>query len=241
MNLMHQHAEAIRVMEECYSFVFWVQLHNQARLFDPRLLVDYLRILGLLPSKGNSGILKRRQRMLEILCSDVEKSSPYYNIYTSLYPMHELSNHLQTTFPEYNWTALHEVHRLRDDAIPNVRLTTHVLPYVMMAIAVLPLVWDPEQRSATALLAWLRPWSWESLLDAFRGIAVLYLPGILSLFLWSSCRTRYRSRRAGSIFSYLAARHRALSLRTGTEERGYAPDPFPPSTRSVPTWEQDAR
>ena len=228
VNLIQQHEEVVKEIDRYYRFQWGAAIRFMGRSFIPANLVRYARIRGFpgLPfsrSTGDADRLRMHQELLDFLCSDEDKSSPFYRVvYSGPAFLHALSEHLGKKFPDVNWSALAETHRVRVDEIPRFRFRG-LLDLAMFVLAVVT-AFNLLENPPSLVLDSDSPW-------VVSAVAVfLYLVIVLALLLFQFRRRRKRLNRTGNIMIYMSIRECYDSEFAG---RAPAPSPDASATKSL--------
>ena len=129
MNLVHRHDEIAKEVREFFGFSRKLVFFMNLRLVCPKnvILLSKIYLCAIvLAWKGSHVdlVLYIRREQLDSLCSQAEKSNPYYAIvYSSANYIHPLSEHLEKRFPNSDWTAFYEINRLRVNTLPRFSFT----------------------------------------------------------------------------------------------------------------------
>ena len=204
MNLVQQHEEVVKEIEKYYDFVLRISLRNFVRMYFPNNLYKLVRLqLGLIArillKDETQSLLDMRRGILDVLCNDKEKASPFYRIvYSDLYPIHAQSKHLEKKFPKFHWPSLEQTSQLRMDMIPTVRLMSivHLLMLVLTAMGVLNSVDSIDWLANNSDGFWM--------LIVFVG--VFYFLIVFCAFAWAFVVTRQRLKRTMNILTYMRIR-----------------------------------
>ena len=174
-----------------------------------------------------------RRKELELLCSEGERSSPFFGIVRSAQgtTVPALSDHVIETFPDFDWPALGDVIRLRIDHQPKHKLKD-LLEYMGLLVPLVPALYLVCQLLEGHLPAlgvnadWtasgLNDWIASEWNDMTSGglIALIYLLAALLTYLVKAHGTRMRLQRAAEILTYIEIRARAGDLSAA----GHEPD-----------------
>ena len=139
MSLIQQHEEVAKEISKYYSFHSRIRRRNAFRTLIP---TNYLKVVYMYiyfctncfsDDKANVTFNTFRKG-LDLFCSESEKRNPYYNIvYSAPYPIHALSEHLESKFPSFDWPTVEAINQLRLNSIPRVNifgLPTAIIPVV---------------------------------------------------------------------------------------------------------------
>lgn len=204
MNLMQQHEQVIKEINACYSFLLRIQLHHMLQLFKPRYLIRYCsQIVG--PWFIALFLWKKRRdqseiwiETLDLLSSETEKTSPYYEIIRKgSSPIHHLSEYLANKFSNYNWTDLEKANQLYENVLPKFRLVKVLLGGVNIA-AIMTIFQGILDGSLWSLVQ-------QKLIQGnqFLLVALIYIILIGSISLSAFWKRRVRLQRAGNVLKYL--------------------------------------
>ena len=218
MNLARQSEVTVMEIENFYAFWRRINRCNALRSLGPRnayglMRIRYKFVWRNLLKRRPVDDLRARQARLDLLCSEAEKSNPFHEVIRSdpYNNYHALSEHLNGTFPEFNWLALEDVTRLRLDQIPRIRLMS-LLNFLIVLL------------SSSLVLSGYR--IFESHLAALDMSDEVYATGLTLIayaivvilsFLVITHAARKRLRRVVSVLGYMAIRARtdeALAVRT---------------------------
>ena len=125
MNLMQQHEQVIKEIDAYYSFLRRIQWHNFLKILTPHYLIRYYSRIGgpwfiaLFTRKKRRDQFELWVETLDLLSSETEKTSPYYEIiHSGSFPIHNLCEYLANKFSNYNWADLEEANRVRENVLP---------------------------------------------------------------------------------------------------------------------------
>lgn len=210
MNLIQQCEKVIQEWEKLHSFWRNVNRCNMIRSLIPRnafhlirLDLMYLRSKFLTTQPADDRSL--RQKHLDLLCSDRENSSPYFDVVRSdpVDHFHALGEHLGREFPDFNWLALEDVTRLRLDQMPRIGVRS-LLKILGLLSPLVPIlggygVFEINIPPLDMTNDWI-----VGALVAFAYLLVI----LLSVFV-IAYRARNRLRKTIGILGYMAVRARA--------------------------------
>ena len=204
MNLMEQHEQVIKEINAYYSFLRRIQFHNFLRIFKPHYQIGYQsRIIGpelraLFSRKKHRDKLKLWAETLDLLSSETEKTSPYYEIIRSdSFAIDHLCEYLANTFSDYNWVDLEKANQVRENVLPKFGFAKVVMGGLTITaiLTIFKGLWD---GSLWSLVQQKLIQENQSLL-----IAMLYVVLLVLIFSFSFWRRRVRLQRAGNILKYM--------------------------------------
>lgn len=203
MNLVQQNEEVVEEIEKYYSFLRKIALRNMLRSLIPTKMakihwIQFQFFSRHFLKKQPLDILQFRQQQLDLLCSETEKSSPYYQIlYSDPHHIHALSEHLDRVFPAFNWIALERVSHVRVDLIPKIKLM-NILHFVMLIIAAL--------GAFKIIGSHCEPIDFDNPWTAIGLFGLIYTAFFIVVIILTFARARRRLQRTTNILRYMAIR-----------------------------------
>ena len=204
MNLMQQHEQVIKEIDAYYSFLLRIQLHNILQLFKPHYQIRYCsRIAGpwfiaLFSRKKRRDQFEIWIETLDLLSSETQKTSPYYEIiHSGSFQIHPLSEYLANKFSNYNWADLEKANRVREDVLPKFGFVKVVMGGLTIAAII------------TIFKALLDGSLWSLIQqklnseNQFLLVALIYIILLVSIFSFDFWKRRVRLQRVGNILKYM--------------------------------------
>ena len=204
MNLMQQHEQVIKEIDACYSFRLRIQFYNYLRVFKCRSVVRYWSqiarpwFMGLFSRKKRLSQSEIWTESLDLLSSETEKTSPYYQIIrTGPSPVHALSEYFANKYSNYNWTELEKANQVHENVLPKFGLGKVVLGGVNIA-AIITIAKGLLDGSLWTLVQ-------QKLIqeNQLLFVALIYIIVLLSIFSVDFWKRRVRLQRAGNVLKYL--------------------------------------
>ena len=208
MNLVQQNEEVVKEIEKYYSFLWKTVFRNMLRSLNPEKFPKLFRIQlqffwSNLRKKQPINIIQMRQQQLDLLCSEIEKLSPYYQIfYSDPHHIHALSEHLLRMYPTFNWIALESVTHVRVDLIPKVNLMNilHVGMFILAVFGAFKIFEDYPP-----------PINTNNPLIIVGSLGLAYTAAFFVMIIFAFGRARRRLQRTTNILKYMAIRSRVVA------------------------------